>query len=66
MLLLAHGELGLGRDEAAALTATVAEHLAEDGWRLDEFDKNSIRFDKDESGAIAFMTIDAANRFERK
>jgi transglutaminase-like putative cysteine protease len=38
----------------------------EDGWRLDEFDKNSIRFDEDDTGAIAFLTIDAANRFERK
>ena len=35
MLLLAHGDLGLSRDEAVALTATLAEHLAEDGWRLE-------------------------------
>jgi hypothetical protein len=38
----------------------------EDGWRLDEFDKNSIRFDENDAGEIGFMTIDAANRFDRK
>jgi transglutaminase-like putative cysteine protease len=38
----------------------------EDGWRRDEFDKNSIRFDLDEAGEVAFLTIDAANRFVRK
>ena len=38
----------------------------EDGWRLDEFDKNSIRFDENDAGEVAFLTIDSANRFVRK
>lgn len=35
MVLLAHGELGLTAEEADALSRTLAEHLAEDGWRLE-------------------------------
>ena len=32
---------------------------------LDEFNKNSIRFEKDASGSIAAMVIDAVSRFRR-
>lgn len=35
MVLAAHGDLGLQPEEAAALSQTLAEHLAEEGWRLE-------------------------------
>ncbi len=35
------------------------------GDRLDELDKNTIYFERDEGGAVTSMTIDSTNRFRR-
>jgi transglutaminase-like putative cysteine protease len=45
---------------------TVHLNLPDDsgGW-LDEFDKNTIRFEMDDAGSISAMLIDSATRFER-
>ena len=35
------------------------------GW-LDEFNKNTIYFEKDKEGNVTTLKIDAANRFSKK
>jgi transglutaminase-like putative cysteine protease len=38
----------------------------ENGWRLDEFNKNSILFEMDDEGQVKAMKIDSASRANRK
>ena len=37
----------------------------EEGWFLDEFDKNSLRFESDGEGKVAALVLDSVSRFRR-
>jgi hypothetical protein len=56
---------GLAIYDPLAIATVRLQPPDEDGRWLDEFDKNTIFFDKDEEGNVQAMNIDAVSKFRR-
>jgi len=61
-----HHDGRLAIDDPMAKTIVHLGEPDEEGWRLDEYGKNRVKFDRNPSGEVVALVIDAASRFQRQ